>query len=696
MKNSIFSRMAWMGIKKNRRFYVPYILTCICMIMMFYIIDSLYYCPLLMHMSGGGELRLILGIGRFVIIIFAAIFLFYTNSFLIRRRNKEFGLYNILGMDKKNVSRIILRESVMVSVGSIGIGLVIGIVCSKLAELGLINMLHKEVDYTFRIPPKALLETLVFFAIIFVLLFFNAVSRVAFSKPIELLRSENTGEKAPKGNWILALLGIVMLTTAYIMAIEIENPISAISFFFVAVVLVIVASYLLFIAGSVSACQLLKKNKGYYYKANHFVSVSSMAYRMKRNGAGLASICILSTMVLVMISSSASLYFGMDDLIGTRNPADMQIGTTMLSAEGMEKENLEAIKQYVKDLGEKNGSAFSNEREVRTYSAIGVCENDVLSIGRFDIMDVATEDNVCELFFVPLEDYNNLCNVGKAKDNSNNGTLQDGNGNVELGENEILLLTNKKGFKEDTLKIENVGELKVKKCLYDIPKELQGDVPINDFYVIMEEPEKFLKEKMYIDDEEKSFINSMDWSYYFDISTGDKKAESLISDIRTFVFDPSVKEQCKIESTYISNRAEMRDNFYIAYGGLFFIGILLSIVFVLATILIIYYKQISEGYEDQSRFEIMQNVGMTKKEIKQSINSQVLTVFSLPVLFAGLHLTFAFPMVWRILLVFGLHNKLYVILVNIISFLAFAAIYSIIYKVTSNGYYSIVSDGEER
>ena len=325
MKHNLYPKLAWTGIRKNSRLYLPYILTCIGMVMMFYIVSFLSSSEYLASCKGGKDMQMILELGCGVIGFFAAIFLFYTNSFLMRRRKKEFGLYNILGMGKWNIARVLLWETFMIAVISIVVGSVGGILLSKVAELCMINILGAEALFFMRVDTASIGNTVILFSIIFVLILLNALRQLHFANPIELLHSENTGERPPRANWIFAILGAGILGGAYYLAVTLENPLEVIMLFFVAVIMVIVATYLLFIAGSVTICKALQKNKKYYYRTNHFVSVSSMVYRMKRNGAGLASICILCTMVLVMVSSTVCLYVGKEESMRERYPRDINL-----------------------------------------------------------------------------------------------------------------------------------------------------------------------------------------------------------------------------------------------------------------------------------------------------------------------------------------------------------------------------------
>ena len=353
MRAGFYPYLAISAIGKNKRFYLPYILTCTGMIMMNYIIAFLTFSDSLSGMIGGEQIKTMLNLGCYVIGTFSVIFLFYTNSFLIKKRKKELGLYNILGMGKKNIGLIIFWETVIIGVVAMLAGLAGGIIFSKLAELIAVNMLKGGIDYTFTISLKAISETAVLFTSIFVLVFLNSIRQVHTANPVELINSVNVGEKPPKSNWAVGLLGAVILAAAYYIAVTIKNPIATILWFFVAVIMVIVATNMLFISGSVQMCKILKKNKGYYYKANHFVSVSSMAYRMKRNGAGLAQICILATMVLVMVTGSACLYFGAEDSLESRYPQDIGISIKYRSSDSSDQIVADQMRTAADEIFEK-------------------------------------------------------------------------------------------------------------------------------------------------------------------------------------------------------------------------------------------------------------------------------------------------------------------------------------------------------
>ena len=538
---SLYTRLAWDGIRKNGRLYLPYILTCVGMVTMYYMMSELCASDLLRYMKGGGASHLILGLGSWVIAVFSALFLYYTYSFLIRRRQKEFGLYHVLGLGKRHIALLCVIETAMTAMIALVAGLAIGVGVSFAAELGLRSTMEAELDFHFSVNRSVVLQTVLVYLAIFALTLLSTLVKIGRGTAMSLLHSESYGEKPPKGNLFVAILGAVLLAAAYVMAVSIQEPLKALGMFFIAVILVILATYLLFIAGSVALCRMLQRNRNYYYQPRHFVSVSSMAYRMKRNGAGLASICILATMVLVMLSSSACLYFGAEDSLNATYPNEFEL-TVWVEDDAA----LPQLEQAMTDAGAPYGVNVWEKGAV-------LRDGEIVWSAAFDT-GLSTEQQLA---------------LGHAI----------------------------------TEALRSTGET---------------------------------------------------WGYSYTL------------------------------------RAEAADDFYGTYGSLFFIGIVLSIMFVCAAVLIIYYKQLCEGYEDQPRFAIMQKVGMTAADIRRSVNSQLLTVFFLPLAGAALHMAFAFPMIRRMLLIFELHNTGLFVATVLISFAVLAAVYTLVYKATSNAYYRIV------
>lgn len=684
MKIGFYPKLAFSGIRKNGRLYIPYIMTCIGMVMMYYIITFIVYSPALRSLPGSATIGETLGLGSWVIAIFSGIFLFYTNSFLIRRRKKEFGLYNILGMSRLNLSMIVFWETVIIGAMALIIGLFLGILFSKLFELGLVNIIDGDIPYSFSISSEAIIRAVYVFGVIFVLLLINSVRQIRFSTAINLLKSESVGEKPPKANWLFGIFGIVILGAAYFIAVSIKDAVSALAVFFIAVIMVIGATYLIMISGSVMLCRILQKSKAYYYRTNHFVSVSSMVYRMKRNGAGLASICILATMVLVMISSTASLYFGGEESLMNRYPREINMSFIMNDVSSLSSENITALRSELDSFAAQNGIAPSNITDFRSIGVAGVIEGETveLDVRNFSILDTSLQDSgLFEFYFIPLADYNAAT--------GSNMTLNDGEALIyvyrDKYERSTISFNGGKSFKivgqVDDFQPDGDAEMSIISTMYLFVNDIESAVEGIDILADFNGDRMIVPRWVYCFDTgveplEQSKFNSRLWQYFK-------------NDIDTF------KSKYSFRSRSLDSREDNRQEYYALNGGLFFLGILLSIVFIFGTILIIYYKQISEGYEDQKRFEIMQKVGMTDREIRKSINSQLLTVFFLPLVFAASHLAFAFPLIRKILLLFNLRNVWVFTSATVLCFVVFAIFYTIVYKLTSNAYYNIVSGAKE-
>ncbi len=681
MNRGFYPRLAWTGMKQNRRLYLPYLLTCTGITAMFYILMGLSVSSVLPQMSGGRSTALIMSLGSVVIAFFALIFLFYTHSFLIRRRSREFGLYNVLGMGKGNIARILLWETLLTYAGTTVVGLALGVALSKLAELGLMNLLRSQISYTFTVNAVSLLITLALFAAVHGLIFLHALWQLHRVSAVALLHSESVGEKPPRARWLLAVLGLALLGGAYWLAVSIREPLEALLWFFAAVLMVIAGTYLLFISGSVALCRALQKNPRYYYRPSHFVSVSSMAYRMKRNGAGLASICVLATMVLVMLSSTTCLYFGQEDAVNARYPHDIAV-TVYGDEHLMDKTELEELRRGVESAVFNFGGEASNVAEYREVSLSGLLDggNLIVDAAGAYAMD---STHVIQVHFVPLEEYNAV--TGQSL------TLEDG---------QVYVAALRMDFNADTLSVDGGMTRHVMKreitpldgaAVADITPSLT--VVVKDFERFVPELQGYLSDKY-------GWYPSAYWNYGFDTDLPENQ-QANTDDVTPNLTDALYAHLGRVSSDWgvgvsVESKAGNRADFYGTYGGLFFLGIMLSVVFLLAAVSIIYYKQICEGYEDQSRFDIMQKVGMTKRDIRRSINSQLLTVFFLPMALSGVHLCFAFPFIHKLLLLFNLSNTPLLIGTTVVSYVAFALLYTLAYKLTSNAYYHIVSGAAER
>ena len=681
-EKTLYARLAWTGMRKNRRLYLPYLLSCAGMVLMFYILMGLSGSPVLEHMSGGGSSAIILRLGTVVIAVFALIFLFYTHSFLIRRREREFGLYNVLGMGKGNIARILLWETVITYGLTTGTGLLLGMVLYKLAELGMVRLLQVPVTYTLTVSVSSLLAAAALFAAIHTLILLNSLRQLHGVSAVALLRSESVGEKPPRAQWVLTAAGVVLLGGAYALAVSIKEPLAALLWFFAAVIMVIIATYLLFISGSVTLCRGLQRNKKYYYRLQHFVSVASMTYRMKRNGAGLASVCILATMVLVMISSTTCLYVGQEDAVNARYPRDMDVAVYGRSDHPLDEAEAEQLRQGVESTVFNFGGQASNVATYREISVSGLPDGGDLRLGNAGA-SAADSTHVIHIYFVPLEEYNAV--TGQSL------TLEDG---------QVYVAALRTEFHSDTLSIDGGMTRHVMKreipalvgaAVADITPSLTVVVP--DFEQFVPELQSYLTNKY-------GWYPTATWHYAFDTDLPENQQadmDGVTPNLKDALDDylAGVSGDWDV-GVSVESKAGNRADFYGMYGGLFFLGIMLSIVFIFAAVAILYYKQLSEGYEDQSRFDIMQKVGMTKVDIRRSINSQLLTVFYLPLVLAGVHLCFAFPFIHKLLILFNLDNRGLLIGTTAVSFAVFAVLYAIVYKLTGNTYYRIVAEDTEK
>lgn len=679
-KKNITWRLAVTGIKKNSKLYLPYVLAGIVMIAVFYILLELGTCSLLKDMRAGTTLGLILRLGVVVMGVFSISMLIYTNSFLIKSRIREFGLYNILGMDRKNIAGILVAETVITGTASIVGGIAVGLLLSKLAEAFLAKLVKRSAEYSLNIDVFSIGVTVMVFIIFFVFVMLMNVIRISRRNTIDLLKNDRLGEKPPKARYFMAFLGLVILGTAYYMAVSITDPIGAMTYFFMAVILVIVGTMLLFITGSVTLCRLLQKKKGYYYKTKHFVSLSSMIFRMKRNGVGLAEICILSTMVLVMIASSSCLYFGQESLLKEKYPRD-HINEVVfypgVSDEYLAKKTDEVKRMIGENVLEK-GLVLKNPVEMKYKGFTCWFDNGEMHnlSNSTDVEEIEKYTDISwDVLFVSLEDFNSYMGTDET-----------------LADDEAICCEYYEELPYDAVSFIEGGQA------YSIKKR------VGDFYNIGISYSSLPKVVFIVNElPVMSFVSEdglhqdpeLVWSYNFDYEFPD----GLVSDDFTRMemdgfFDVLSSNSELIDEEIMYWRSNDKnidsDDFYYMYGGLFFIGIVLSLVFICALGLMIYYKQISEGYEDRSRFEIMQKVGMTERDIRSSINSQMSSVFYIPLAVAVIHLAFAFPMIYRCLKLFDITNFRPLLITSLISVALFAAIYAVIYRITSNSYYKLV------
>ena len=660
--NLFYSKFALNNLVKNKRFILPYIFSAIFTIASFYILTSLSLGSNLDKLPQGiSATKQVLSLGVIVIAIFSAIFLFYTYSFLIKRRVREFGLYSVLGMTKKQIARILILETIFIGVLTLVFGLAFGLLFDKLMLLVLLKLFTAGVSFGFVITPIAVFLTILLFGGIFFLLLIYTVIKISRLKIVALLKEENNGEREPKARFILAILGLGLTGYGYYLAQTIQNPIKAITMFFIAVLAVIFGTYLIFMAVSITVLKLMKNNKTFYYKPKNFISVSGLLYRMKRNAVGLANICILSTMVLVTMGTTSALYAGSEEAYNTRFPRDI-IVNGYRSTEGKLTEIEKNVKKATQDAGVE-------AKDLVSYNMLNV-------VGRLNGTEISYEtgnvgslDKLRTVVVIELKDYNKVSKEQK--------TLNTG---------ETLLFIDKKGkYEANEITVQGVN-LKIKEKLTDFPGAL-GTAAANAFdtyYVVVKDNtdvkkiESALKKKLNMSDEEGEVYN------YVGFNISDKTKEAKV--IENF------KQLEKEGNINIEGKAENETNFKGFYASFLFIGVFISMIFVVSQVVIMYYKQISEGYEDKGKFGIMRKVGLTDRQIKQSIRSQVLMIFFAPLAIATLHTVVAYPFIEKILKLFLATDNNVFLIALAVTIAVFGVFYLIVYLITSRIYYRIIKE----
>ena len=666
MNKGMYTKLAITNIKNNRQFYFPYLLTGIITVAMFYIMCALESNPGIQSMPGAKDLGLILRLGIGVIGIFAVIFLFYTNSFIIKRRKKELGIYNILGMEKRHIAKILSKEAFFTAIIAIGGGLVTGVLFHKLACMLLYRMIGFNGGITFSFSKKGVMITAILFAIVYLLTYIYDLFQVQLANPIELLQSGNKGEREPKTKAIMAVLGVLCLGAGYFIAITTKNPIKALTLFFVAVILVIIGTYLLFTAGSIALLKILRRNKGYYYQTKHFTSVSGMIYRMKQNAVGLANICILSTMVLVAVSTTVSLYVGIEDIMKERYPNEINISAYYDTGAPAEDSIAPIVEKSVKESGRK----IRHEEDYLELYFAAIKDQGQYSLDKEKVKTAG--DRVSGFVVLTREDCKKKYNEEIP----------------ELAENEVALFTIKK-TDMDTLVLENRSYhvKKIKQFQNTEDFETIADIMDEYYYVIVNDVQDMERLWQLQKDIYQENSSSISRQVRLDIDGDSEQKKECFENIKTALGPEQAKARILIDS-----RQSSLDEFYQIYGGFLFLGLFLGILFLMITVLIIFYKQISEGYDDKERFSIMEKVGMSNDEVKATIRSQVRTVFFLPILMAAIHVGMAFPMIKRLLSLFGLSNTALFAGCMAGTILVFALIYLLVFLKTSKTYYKIVGE----
>lgn len=663
MKRGLYFKLAFTNVRKNKNSFFPFLISVIAMTSMFYMLKSIagqdwdaFY--------GAEQVRVVLGFGVGVVGIVSAIIILYTNSFVMKQRNQELGLYNVLGMEKKHIAKVLSWEIVIVAVIGMGIGLIGGIAFSKLLFLILIRMIGLEPKFYFQVPLEAVWQTIAGFLAIFAVVIVLNLLRILRLKPVELMRETHAGEREPKAKWLLALLGIAALSIAYYTALTKENPLEAMNYFFLAVILVIIGTYLLFIAGSIVFLKLLKKNKNFYYHKTHFVTISGMLYRMKQNAAGLASICILVTMVIVTFATTVSLYLGVEDEVRYRYPKDINITLPVSDKSQKEWKTL-----LGKVEAETQKCAEKNKLTIKGLEAYCQSEVYLVKTGKASFRTGTTNSVLSDIVVLKImmtSEYNHLTGQNKKA----------------AGEKPLLLTSDGVEVYGDAIKVDK-NEIPVEKA-GKVEKKQQNGLT-ETMYMLVDSYDALCDMTNRLIPKEEQKNNDIKQFYNFNLA-GERKQEEAYANKIQNRFLKAIPEQDVYLEDYYSG---WKDAIGI-YASVLFIGIFIGALFLVATVLIIYYKQISEGYEDRKNFQIMSKIGLANQEISHIINSQICTVFLLPIAVAVVHICFAYPMIEKIMALMNLTNEKLFVGCVIGTVVVFVAIYMLIYKITSKVYYKIV------
>ena len=680
-KLSFYPRLAARSMRSNRRFYVPYLLTVIGTAAAFYIMAAIVADPGSKELASGtanGQVyvSMFMTIGQFVLALFSCIFLLYTNSFLMKRRQKELGLYSVLGMSKLNIAGIMVFESLYIGVIGIGGGLAVGILLHKLVSLLLFRLMRLPVPFGFSVQPMAILVVVLFFAALILLTLITNLARVGLSKPVELLRGGSVGEKEPRASWLLSLLGILSLGAGYAIAMMVNNAAMAVALYFVAVIAVIIGTYCLFTSVSIAVLKALRRNKRYYYKSNHFISVSGMLYRMKRNAVGLANICILCTMVMVMISGTLSLYLGSEEQVNIHCPADVVVETTYYASSNAgevydEATDTVSIEHHRPYDAETMDAWFAD-----WFAQRGLAPESAKAVEYFEFSAEAPTGGISRVMAVSAETYAQL--TGEAAPELARGEALAHIPACYEPRESFSCLTSDGG----TVELELVGEAKGGGGVGGGGGWGGGGGGGGEGAALLE-----LVSSQY----NGSYV----WRGQYDFAASDEALEAAVEDYWAASGENSGVDAGYYDVLRIDLRSETERDVYGLSGGFLFLGVFLGIVFLMATVLIIYYKQVSEGYEDNARFDIMRKVGLSEREARRAIRSQILTVFFMPILVAAVHIAFDFKLVVLLLRLFSLTNMGLTALCTLGTLLVFCAVYAVVYALTARSYYRIVRPNGE-
>ncbi len=670
-------------MKSNRRFYLPYILTVIGTAAAFYIMAAIVSDPGSKELAAGTSngpmyVSMFMTLGMFVLGLFSCIFLLYTNSFLMKRRQKELGLYSVLGMSKTNIAGIMVFEALYIALIGIGGGLAVGILLTKLVSLALFRLMRLPVPFGFSVQPIAIIIVVLFFAGLILLTLLANLAKVGRSRPVELLRGGNVGEKEPKANWFLTIVGVLFLGAGYAVAMLVDNPGMAVAVYFLAVFAVIIGTYCLFTSVSIAVLKALRRNKRYYYKAKHFISVSGMLYRMKRNAVGLANICILCTMVMVMVSGTLSLYLGSEEQVNVYCPADVVVETTYYASSTEDHVYNEETGEETIEYHTPYDAAAMDAWFEDYFAGHKLTPSAAKAVEYYSFTAVDSEDHVSLVTAVTAETYAQL--TGEAAPELAPGeALAHVPSGYKFGDG--LNFLDKDG---NTLSIQFVGEAQLSSAQVELNTAILSQSEDDDIVLVVPDTAALLE--LVAGQENGSYV----WRGQYDFDASDEALAAMVDDYFAASSEGDGVDAGYYDVLRIDLRSETERDVYGLSGGFLFLGVFLGIVFLMATVLIIYYKQVSEGYEDNARFEIMRKVGLSEREARRAIRSQILTVFFMPILVAAIHIAFDFNLVVLLLRLFSLTNVKLTALCTLGTLLVFCAVYAVVYALTARSYYKIV------
>lgn len=670
-------------MKSNRRFYLPYILTVIGTAAAFYIMAAIVSDPGSKELAAGTSngpmyVSMFMTLGMFVLGLFSCIFLLYTNSFLMKRRQKELGLYSVLGMSKTNIAGIMVFEALYIALIGIGGGIAVGILLTKLVSLALFRLMRLPVPFGFSVQPIAIIIVVLFFAGLILLTLLANLAKVGRSCPVELLRGGNVGEKEPKANWFLTIVGVLFLGAGYAVAMLVDNPGMAVAVYFLAVFAVIIGTYCLFTSVSIAVLKALRRNKRYYYKAKHFISVSGMLYRMKRNAVGLANICILCTMVMVMVSGTLSLYLGSEEQVNVCCPADVVVEATYYASSTEDHVYNEETGEETIEYHTPYDAAAMDAWFEDYFAGHKLTPSAAKAVEYYSFTAVDSEDHVSLVTAVTAETYAQL--TGEAAPELAPGeALAHVPSGYKFGDG--LNFLDKDG---NTLSIQFVGEAQLSSAQVELNTAILSQSEDDDIVLVVPDTAALLE--LVAGQENGSYV----WRGQYDFDASDEAVSAMVDDYFAASSEGDGVDAGYYDVLRIDLRSETERDVYGLSGGFLFLGVFLGIVFLMATVLIIYYKQVSEGYEDNARFDIMRKVGLSEREARRAIRSQILTVFFMPILVAAIHIAFDFNLVVLLLRLFSLTNVKLTALCTLGTLLVFCAVYAVVYALTARSYYKIV------